>query len=122
NKNITLIGNGAKLNGNRLGQTRKLGAGTGRDRSVYFGFGCWFVDIENFVMRDFRIEYTNAWGIGFWGLNYGHLDRLIFEQTDTVSGINADGMSGSGSNILIENIMGFTSDDMVGIAAGGGTI
>lgn len=122
NKNITLIGNGAKLNGNRLGQTRKLGAGTGRDRSVYFGFGCWFVDIENFVMRDFRIEFTNAWGIGYWGLNFAHFDRLIFEQTDTVSGFNADGLTGSGSNLLIENISGFTSDDMICVTAGGGTV
>ena len=121
NENIMVIGNGATINGNKAGgQTRNYTA-PADNRASYWGFGMWFVKVENLVVDNFYVLETESWGVAYWAVNHGYFGNIRFRQT-TDGGRNGDGVTGVGSNLLIENISGYTNDDMVYVGSGGGTL
>jgi len=120
NENIMVIGNGATINGNKAGgQTRNYTA-PADNRASHWGFGMWFVRVENLVVDNFYVLETESWGVAYWSVDKAYFGNIEFSQQ--TGGGNGDGVTGVGSNILIENIFGYTNDDMVAIATGGGTL
>jgi len=81
----------------------------------------WFVKVENLVVDNFYVLETESWGVAYWAINHGYFGNLRFQQT-TGANQNGDGVTGVGSNLLIENISGYTNDDMVFVGNGGGTL
>lgn len=121
NENIRLIGHGATINGNKPGvQTRDYTA-PADDRASYWGFGFWLSRVTNLVVDGFYILETEAWGVAYWDVTNAYFGNLRFWQTTEV-GQNGDGVTGVGSDLLIENISGYTNDDMVFVGNGGGTL
>lgn len=121
NINIRIIGNGATINGNKAGGQVRNYTAPADDRSSYWGFGFWLARVTNLEVRDFYVFETEAWGVAYWSVDNAYFGNIEFSQ-ETAGGSNGDGVTGVGSNILIENIFGYTNDDMVAIATGGGTL
>lgn len=85
----------------------------------YIGFGMLFVRVKNIKVLDGTINDTNAWGIAHNSCDGFEFKRLKFNQAAVLLK-NTDGVSGASSNGVIEDISGFTGDDMVAISSGSG--
>jgi hypothetical protein len=121
NENITIKGLGGKptIDGNkRGGQIRNY---TGTALETYYGMGLWLVNIKNLKIENLLIKDTEAWGIGYWDIDGLNCNNITFDQSTDI-GSNGDGITGSGSNILIENIDGYTNDDMIAVGTGDGSM
>ena len=88
----------------------------------FWGFGLVLCNINNLRITNLKIINTEAWGISYWLCNNVYVDNLEFLQDSNREGFNGDGITGSAKNIIINNIKGFTNDDMVGITTGKATL
>lgn len=121
NKNITV--NGGKWNGNGYTQTRTLGTTVAASN---FCFGFFFYKVQQLQVAQMQIDSTRSWGIAYMECDTVHIHDIHFQQNpfrdaNGTSALmnNGDGVTGGGNHVLIENISGFTNDDMVAFAAGG---
>jgi hypothetical protein len=105
-----------KIYGNGLQQLRDLSFGA---VDGYGGFGMMFYKVDDLQVTDGYVDQTNAWGIAHFGCNNFKFSNIKFMQNQSLLE-NGDGITGMSSNGLIENISGFTGDDMVAIASGSG--
>jgi hypothetical protein len=80
--------------------------------------GFLFESVTDFVVQDLTIKETREWGIGHFGSKDFVFRNINFDQLDLKSR-NNDGITGASlTRGLYENIGGFTTDDMIAIAAG----
>lgn len=121
NRNITVTG--GKWNGNGYTQKRTLAA-TVEDSRFCFGF--FFYKVNRLKVAALQIDSTRSWGIAYMECDTVHIHDIHFQQnpfrdTKGTSALmnNGDGVTGGGNHVLIENISGFTNDDLVAFAAGG---
>ncbi|HXS58992.1 MAG TPA: glycosyl hydrolase family 28-related protein [Hanamia sp.] len=115
NKNISITGGTWHANGAANGILR-LNDSTTLDTD-YYGFGFVFCRVNNLLVENLEIDNTQTWGIGHFIGNYETFRNIKFHQMLRDS-YNGDGISGFGDNCLIENISGYTNDDMVGFIVG----
>jgi hypothetical protein len=115
NKNISVTGGTWHANGATNG-TLRLTDSTTLDTD-YYGFGFVFCRVKNLLVENLEIDSTQTWGIGHFIGNYETFRNIKFHQM-LLNTFNGDGISGFGDNCLIENISGYTNDDMIGFVAG----
>lgn len=109
---------GFTIDGNRI--TNSTRDYTDNVFHSYWGFGAVLCNIRNLFIHDIKVKNTEAWGISYWLCGNIVAKNLQFDQDETSSrdGWNEDGITGSAKNIYIENVQGFTNDDMIGITTG----
>lgn len=121
NRNITVTG--GKWNGNGWSQTRTV-----RDKveNSDFCFGLFFYKVKRLEVAAMQIDSTRSWGIAYMECDTVHVHDIHFQQNPfrdaqqtNALNQNGDGVTGGGNNVLIENISGFTNDDLIAFAAGG---
>ncbi|WP_439559389.1 glycosyl hydrolase family 28 protein [Dyadobacter sp.] len=121
NENIKVLG--GKWNGNAFTQTRTI-----RDRvnNSDFCFGMFFYKVKNLEVGNMQIDSTRSWGIAYMECDDVHVHDVRFQQnpfrdSKHTSALthNGDGVTGGGNNVRIENISGFTNDDLIAFASGG---
>jgi len=123
NTNITFEGEGITsiVNGNKQGiQSRRLVSPIS-DKSYYWGMGFLFYNVTNLIVKNFRINETESYGVLHYACNFATFEDIYISQFPQ-GGNNGDGVSGISSNLTIRNISGYTNDDMVYIGSGGGSI
>lgn len=114
NKNITI--QNFNLYGNGQNQLRDLSFGAAEG---YGGFGMMFYLVDGLKILDGYVDKTNAWGIAHFSCNNFEFRRIRFMQYLNLLD-NSDGITGSSSNGIIEDISGWTGDDMVAITSASG--
>ncbi|GGM93373.1 hypothetical protein GCM10010967_28110 [Dyadobacter beijingensis] len=121
NANIKIFG--GKWNGNAWTQTRTI-----RDKveNSDFCFGFFFYKVKNLEVGRLQIDSTRSWGIAYMECDTVHIHDIRFQQNPfrdakftSALNHNGDGVTGGGNNVLIENISGFTNDDLIAFASGG---
>jgi polygalacturonase len=121
NENIKVLG--GKWNGNAWTQTRTI-----RDKveNSDFCFGMFFYKVKNLEVGQMQIDSTRSWGIAYMECDDVHVHDVRFQQNPFLDNKytsalthNGDGVTGGGNNVLIENISGFTNDDLIAFASGG---
>lgn len=121
NENIKVFG--GKWNGNAWTQTRTIRETVeGSD----FCFGFFFYKVKNLEVAKMQIDSTRSWGIAYMECNNVHIHDIHFQQNPFMDSQytsalnhNGDGVTGGGNNVLLENISGFTNDDLIAFASGG---
>lgn len=104
-ENIEIIG--LKLYGN--GYTQILDAHRGMRLE----------NVKNLILEDIEINEVSGWGIQYVNLDTFRFKNIKVNQClVSLHGVNGDGISGSGINGLIENVSGYSSDDLVSLHAG----
>ncbi|MBC9929511.1 glycosyl hydrolase family 28-related protein [Chitinophaga qingshengii] len=123
NGNVHIKVTGGKWNGNGWTQTRTLRSTV--DSSA-FCFGMFFYKVRQLEVGNLQIDSTRSWGIAYMECDTVHIHDVRFQQNPfkdaqrtSALGQNGDGVTGGGNHVLIENISGFTNDDMIAFAAGG---
>ncbi|HEY9262270.1 glycosyl hydrolase family 28-related protein [Chitinophaga sp.] len=121
NKNIVVTG--GKWNGNGYTQTRTV---RNTVATSDFCFGFFFYKVKQLEVAAMQIDSTRSWGIAYMECDTVHIHDIHFQQNPfrDAAGTsalmnNGDGVTGGGNQVLIENISGFTNDDLVAFAAGG---
>ncbi len=121
NENIKIFG--GKWNGNAWTQTRTI-----RDKveNSDFCFGFFFYKVKNLEVGKLQIDSTRSWGIAYMECDSVYIHNIRFQQNPfrdarftSALNHNGDGVTGGGNNVLIENISGFTNDDLIAFASGG---
>ncbi|HWV28394.1 MAG TPA: glycosyl hydrolase family 28-related protein [Dyadobacter sp.] len=121
NENIKIFG--GKWNGNAWTQTRTI-----RDKveNSDFCFGFFFYKVKNLEVGKLQIDSTRSWGIAYMECDSVYIHDIRFQQNPfrdarftSALNHNGDGVTGGGNNVLIENISGFTNDDLIAFASGG---
>ncbi len=123
NGNEYITVKGGRWNGNGWSQTRSIRSTV--DSSA-FCFGMFFYKVKNLEVAGLQIDSTRSWGIAYMECDTVHIHDIHFQQNpfkdaQQTSALmqNGDGVTGGGNHVLIENISGFTNDDLVAFAAGG---
>ncbi|MGN7818598.1 glycosyl hydrolase family 28-related protein [Chitinophaga sp. 22536] len=123
NGNAHIKVTGGKWNGNGWTQTRTIRSTVD---SSDFCFGMLFYKVRRLEVGNLQIDSTRSWGIAYMECDTVHIHDIRFQQnpfrdTRQTSALmqNGDGVTGGGNHVLIENISGFTNDDLVAFAAGG---
>lgn len=81
-------------------------------------------DVVGLKIHDLKIKEVNGWGICHFNCNNFHiynieLDQMLpFEVPVYGTARNSDGITGTSSNGIIENIKGYCNDDIVALNAG----
>ena len=121
NENIKVFG--GKWNGNAWTQTRTIRDGV---ENSDFCFGFFFYKVKNLEVGKLQIDSTRSWGIAYMECDTVHIHDIRFQQNPfrdakftSALNYNGDGVTGGGNNVLIENISGFTNDDLIAFASGG---
>ncbi|WP_119079117.1 glycosyl hydrolase family 28-related protein [Chitinophaga alhagiae] len=121
NRNITVTG--GKWNGNGWSQTRTI---RNRVDNSAFCFGMFFYKVQRLEVASLQIDSTRSWGIAYMECDTVHIHDIHFQQNPfrdarhtSALNQNGDGVTGGGNHVLIENISGFTNDDLVAFASGG---
>ncbi|NLR57377.1 hypothetical protein HGH93_04665 [Chitinophaga polysaccharea] len=121
NEQITVTG--GKWNGNGYTQTRTVGSTVANSA---FCFGFFFYKVKKLEVASLQIDSTRSWGIAYMECDSVHIHDIHFQQNPFRDAAhtsalmnNGDGVTGGGNHVLIENISGFTNDDLVAFAAGG---
>lgn len=123
-KNATFDGN------KRGGQTRRYDNAT-RDavygdiydfRENYPGFCLVFDRVSELVVDNVTIIDSESWGIAHFLCDDAHFSNInVFTRIG--GALNGDGITGvATSNIYINNLRGFTNDDMVGVSTSRATV
>lgn len=114
---------GGRWNGNGWTQTRTIRSTVD---SSDFCFGMFFYKVRQLEVDNLQIDSTRSWGIAYMECDTVHIHDVRFQQNPfkdaqhtSALGQNGDGVTGGGNHVLIENISGFTNDDLVAFAAGG---
>lgn len=97
--------------GNAGTQTLKYSSTSLIDTS-YYGFGFQFYKVNNLYVHNLKIEKSQTWGIAHFGGNGFNFSHIKFKQ-DLRNSFNGDGITGSSSNGIIDDISGYTNDDMI---------
>ncbi|MEC5145102.1 glycosyl hydrolase family 28-related protein [Chitinophaga sp. 212800010-3] len=123
NGNAYIKVTGGKWNGNGYTQTRTL---RNTVAASDFCFGFFFYKVQQLEVAALQIDSTRSWGIAYMECDSVHIHDIHFQQNPfrDAAGTsalmnNGDGVTGGGNHVLIENISGFTNDDLVAFAAGG---
>lgn len=86
-------------------------------RDAHRGF--FLENVNNVKIHDIKIKEVSGWGIAHTNCNNFHFYNIELDQApESKYGYNGDGITGASSNGLIENISGYTSDDLVSLNAG----
>ncbi len=108
--------NGGVINGNDENQ----GAETGEDFDKVKGMV--FKNVTNLIVENLTVKNTRGHGINHWNCNRVVFRDIQFEQSLSTlrpnGGSRRDGITGMSSNVLIDNISGFTDDDLIAILSG----
>ncbi|MGG4552618.1 glycosyl hydrolase family 28-related protein [Paenibacillus humicus] len=107
NTNITV--KGGRWIGNGATMTRTYGTTLANS---YYGFGFLFYKVSHLKVTDLRIDETVAWAIAHMSCNYCEFRNIFVWQIEG-QGLNGDGITGQSSNVVIDNIRGYTNDDMI---------
>lgn len=114
---------GGRWNGNGWTQTRTIRSTVD---SSDFCFGMFFYKVRQLEVSNLQIDSTRSWGIAYMECDTVHIHDVRFRQNPfkdaqhtSALGQNGDGVTGGGNHVRIENISGFTNDDLVAFAAGG---
>jgi len=109
---------GGIVNGNDVNQGDQVADGAAFDISKAF----YLVNVNGMEVGNLTIKTVRGHGINHWNCNNFHFHDIKFDQTiDAITptgGKRRDGVTGSSSNGLIENISGYTNDDMVALLCG----
>jgi hypothetical protein len=97
--------------GNAGTQTLKYSSTSLIDTS-YYGFGFHFYKVNDLYVHNLKIEKSQTWGIAHFGGNGFNFSHIKFKQ-DLRNSYNGDGITGSSSNGIIDDISGYTNDDMI---------
>lgn len=123
NGNAHIKVTGGHWNGNGWSQRRTIRSTVD---SSDFCFGMFFYKVQHLEVADMQIDSTRSWGIAYMECDTVHVHNIHFQQNPfrdshhtSALAQNADGVTGGGNHVLIENISGFTNDDLVAFAAGG---
>src|SRR5699024_6077937 len=108
--NINLTG--GVWNGNQANQAININYANSLDTDFY-GWGIDIINSENVKVHDLEIGNTFTWGISHINCNEILFDNIFINQTTTHS--NGDGITGSSSNLTLNNIYGICSDNIIGI-------
>ena len=114
NGNTNIQISGGRWAGNGYQQTI---SDAGSIPTYFLGFGFHFYLVKQLNVHDLRVDSTQAWAIAHIGCRFVTFRNIRFIQYMRAGGWNGDGVSGSSSDVLIENISGYTNDDMVGVNA-----
>lgn len=114
NGNINIEISGGEWVGNGYQQTLN---GTGGIPNYFLGFGFQFYLVKGLNVHDLQVDSTRTWAIAHIGCQYVTFKNIRLLQNLKISAENGDGITGSSSDVLIENISGYTNDDMVGVNA-----
>lgn len=122
NNNIKVFG--GHWSGNGWTQTRTI-AGTVSASNFCYGF--FFHKVEDLEIGNMQIDSTRSWAIAVMIGNRVHVHDVYVQQSPfDVNGANpggvgrnGDGVTMNASNAVVENIRGYTNDDMIAFAAGG---
>lgn len=109
NGNTNIIVKGGRWIGNGATMTRTYGTTLANS---YYGFGFLFYKVNNLKVTDLRIDETVAWAIAHMSCNYCEFRNIFVWQIEG-AGLNGDGITGQSSNVIIDNIRGYTNDDMI---------
>lgn len=105
--------NGGQWFGNSGNQTVTYTGGN--PANTFFGFGFLFKNCERFIVENIYMHRSRTWGMAHFLCNDFIFRNIEFQQASVTK---CDGITGVGcQNALIENIYGYTGDDMVAIAA-----
>ena len=105
-ENITIVG--AKLYGNGYSQ---------HNSAVHKGF--YFQNIKNLTLDTIECHEISGWNICYINIENFHFKNIIIDSCrESIKGYNGDGISGIGRNGIIENVIGYSSDDLVSIHSG----
>lgn len=107
NTNITV--KGGRWIGKGATMTRTYGTTLANS---YYGFGFLFYKVTHLKVTDLRIDETVAWAIAHMSCNYCEFRNIFVWQIEG-QGVNGDGITGQSSNVVIDNIRGYTNDDMI---------
>ncbi|QJB36866.1 hypothetical protein HF324_02940 [Chitinophaga oryzae] len=123
NGNAHIKVTGGKWNGNGWTQTRSIRSTVD---SSEFCFGMFFYKVRQLEVSNLQVDSTRSWGIAYMECDTVHIHDIRFQQNPfkdarhtSALGQNGDGVTGGGNHVRIENISGFTNDDLVAFAAGG---
>ena len=112
--NLTL--DGFTLDGNCSNNSKRDYSGNVYE--TYWGFGMMLCNIANLNISNVRCVNTEAWAISYWLCGTVIANNLEFSQNETRVGYNGDGIAGSAKRVNINNVTGFTNDDMVTVTTG----
>ena len=88
---------------------------------TYWGFGIIVTNVKKFIPHDLLVKNTESWGIAYFVCNELQGYNLEFDQK-AGNGSNKDGITGQAKFITLDNIKGFTDDDLVGITNGNASL
>lgn len=94
------------------------GQGTTQPQDMHRGLFFW--NVEGLKVHDIKIKEVAGWGIAHIICKDFHFYNIEFDQCpESKFGYNGDGLTGmSSTNGIIENISGYSSDDLVALYAG----
>lgn len=103
---------GGRWLGNRNNQTKNF---TGNPEETFWGFGFLFKNASNYDIQDMYCEKSASWfHAHFLSTNAIYRNIEFMQQAEG----NGDGITGVGSiNLLIENIRGYSGDDMIAVCS-----
>lgn len=105
-ENIAIVG--AKLYGNGYTQHKS---------AVHKGF--YFQNVRNLTLDTIECHEISGWNICYINIENFHFKNIIIDSClESIKGYNGDGISGIGRNGIIENVSGYSSDDLVSIHSG----
>ncbi|MBS4538222.1 hypothetical protein GOQ27_07090 [Clostridium sp. D2Q-11] len=121
NSNITIIG--GNWDGNALNQTRDYS--TGNILTGYYGMGLLFYKVKGLKVKHLKTKEIEAWGIAYLDCEDCIFDDIEFDQplpSQNGGKVNGDGVTGIGKNVIINNIRGYSNDDIVAVSSGIATL
>ncbi|MGG2029080.1 hypothetical protein AB1282_25560, partial [Gottfriedia sp. S16(2024)] len=107
---------GGIINGNDANQ----GVETGSNYDTCKGMV--FKNVTNLLVEKVTLKNIRGHGINHWNCNYATFRDIQVAQGLSTLNVNGgsrrDGVTGMSSNLLIENISGFSDDDLVAVLSG----
>jgi hypothetical protein len=93
------------------------GQGTTQPTDMHRGFR--FEGVDGLKIHDVKIKEVAGWGLTHVACKNFHFYNIEFDQAPySKYGYNSDGITGTSTDGVIENVFGYTGDDMVAFNAG----
>lgn len=112
NNNIAVIG--GVWNGNAHNNTELRVNDTTTLETDWYGFGFVFCNVNGLRVSDLELDSSQTWGIAHFAGDNEIFENLIFHQQYRRS-YNGDGINGNSKHVVINNIRGYTNDDLVNV-------
>jgi hypothetical protein len=107
---------GGTINGNDINQGTESGANFDTVKGMVFK------NVKNLSVQGLTVKNTRGHGINHWNCDGVVFRDIQFDQSLSTlvpnGGSRRDGITGMSSNLLIDNISGFTDDDLVAVLCG----